>query len=393
MIPQVLPTRYFLNPRADRGLSYGPLERAVYTGADGDAAFREISCWSDYAPTPLRPLPWLAGRLGIRGLLYKDEGSRLGLGSFKALGGAYGVFQVLRHRILAAGWGPVTSADLLSGRHREIVGGVTVVCASLGNHGRSVAWGAAMFGCRATVFLPADTASDRVSAIEALGARIVPVPGDYDDAVALAAERAREEGWDVVSDTAWPGYEEVPRSIMHGYTVMVREALDQLPGGELPTHVFVQAGVGGLAAAVTAFLWERLGTRRPLVAVVEPAAADCLFESALRGGISATPGTLDTAMSCLACRYPSTLAWRILERGADVFLTLPDYGAEETTALLAQGSGGDPAIASQPSGVAGLAGLLAAAFEPTLSGPLDLGENSVVMVFGSEGPPFPEERP
>lgn len=250
-----------------------------------------------------------------------------------------------------------------------------------------------MFGCRAAVFLPAGTASDRVSAIEALGARIVPVPGDYDDAVALAAEWARKEGWDVVSDTAWAGYEEVPRSIMHGYTVMVREALAQLPEGDLPTHVFLQAGVGGLAAAVTAFLWERLGPQRPFVTVVEPAAADCLLESALRGELSPCPGTLETSMSCLACRYPSTLAWRILERGADAFLTVPDHGAEETVTLLALGSGGDPAIASQPSGVAGLTGLLAAAFEPTLSGPMDLGEDSVAMVFGSEGPPLPEEEP
>jgi diaminopropionate ammonia-lyase len=386
MIPQVLPTRYLLNPRADRRRPYGPRERAVLNAEDNELAFREISSWSGYEPTPLLELPALARRLGIRRLWYKDEGSRLGLGSFKALGGAYGVFQVLRQALRRGGSAPVTSAGILTGEHRERVGGITVTCASLGNHGRSVAWGAAMFGCGCAVFLPRDTARDRVSAIEELGARIIPVDGSYDDAVALAAKRAEEEGWRVVSDTAYPGYDDIPRHIMHGYTVLAREALEQLPGGTPPTHVFLQAGVGGLAAAVTAFLWEALGPRRPWVTVVEPSEADCLFETALTGRLSPSRGSLGTAMSCLACRDPSTLAWQILEGGADAFLTVPDYAAEETVTLLARGLGRDPPIGSQPSGVAGLLGLMAALFEPALSEQLSLGENSGVLIIGSEGP-------
>lgn len=386
MIPQVLPTRYLLNPKADRARPFGPGERSVMDAEANASAFREISSWEDYEPTPLLPLPHLAKALGIGALWYKDEGNRLGLGSFKALGGAYGVFRVLKGEIEGGGAGPASSADIRAGRYDDTVRPVTVTCASLGNHGRSLAWGAAMFGCRAVVFLPDDTAPDRIRAIEGLGARIAPVRGTYDDAVAMAAARAEEEGWFVVSDTAYPGYEEVPRYIMQGYTVMAREALAQLGERNRPTHVFAQAGVGGLAAAVTGFLWEELGPERPRVTVVEPTEADCLFETALAGRLRPSRGSLSTAMSCLACRDPSTLAWRILEGGADAFLTVPDYAAERMVERLARGRGGDPPIRSQPSGVAGLAGLVAATFEPTLSGPLDLGENSVVLLFGSEGP-------
>ena len=174
--------------------------------------------------------------------------------------------------------------------------------------------------------------------------------------------------------------------MMQGYTVLMREALDQMPQPRPPTHVFVQAGVGGLAASVTGFLWEKYSQERPVVVVVEPAEADGLFETALYDRISPSLGSLDTGMSCLACRDPSTLAWRILRAGADVFLTIPDHGAQETVTYLAQGTEGNPSVFTQPSGAAGLAGLITAAFEPTLSEPLNLGENSVVLVFGSEGP-------
>jgi diaminopropionate ammonia-lyase len=225
-----------------------------------------------------------------------------------------------------------------------------------------------------------------VRAIEELGASVEMVSGSYDDAVARADARARECGWVVVSDTAYPGYEEIPRQIMQGYTVMVREALEQLPAGSIPTHAFAQAGVGGLAAAVTGHLWESLGRRRPWTVVVEPAEADGLLESALRGRPTPSRGSLVTSLDCLACRNVSTQAWVILESGADAFLTISDRAAEETVGLLAYGLDGDPPVRSRPSGVAGLAGLIAALFEPSLSTPLDLTRDSRVLIFGSEGP-------
>jgi diaminopropionate ammonia-lyase len=386
MIPQLLPVRYLLNREAKRELPYGPAQREILNQKAHEVAFREISSWEEYRPTPLRDLPGLARALGIETLWYKDEGARLGLKSFKALGGSYGVYKVLLESLERAGISPVPSKTLIEGAHRDVIGGLTVSCASVGNHGQSVAMGATMFGCRAIIFLPAGSSSFRVEAIQALGAEVMMVKGTYDDAVAQAARTAEAEGWLVVSDTAYPGYEEVPRHIMQGYTIMVREALEQLPPGELPTHVFLQAGVGGLAAAVTAHLWETLGPHRPVVTVVEPAEADCLFESALAGSEKPSLGTLDTTMAGLACRDPSLLAWGILGRGADAFLTIPDYGADETVTLLEEGVAGDVRIRSQPSGVAGLTGLIATIFEPTLSKPLGLGENSRVIIFGSEGP-------
>lgn len=386
MIPQVLPVRYVLNPLARRDRPYGPEESAILNGRAHETAFNEISSWEAYAPTPLRELPELARGLGVEAIWYKDEASRLGLGSFKALGGAYGVLRVLQDLLDAAGHPGVSSRELGEGRYRELVSQITVTCASAGNHGKSVARGAQMFGCDAVIFLPEGTHEARAKGIRALGARVVFVEGGYDDAVREAARWAMDKGWHVVSDTAYLGYEEIPRHIMQGYTVMVREALEQVPSP--PTHCFVQGGVGGLAGAVAAHLWERAGSQgRPRIIVVEPVEADCLLESALTGRWTPSRGSLLTSMSCLACRSPSTLAWPILQAAVDAFLTIPDYAAQEMTALLALGSSHDPVIRTQPSGAAGLTGLVAAAVEPTLSDPLGLGENSRVLVFGTEGPP------
>lgn len=386
MIPQVLPIRYLLNPGVRRDLSYGPALRAILSLEAHEEAFREISSWEGYTPTPLLSLPGLARALGVETLWYKDEGSRLGLKSFKALGGTYGVYRVLRSAMEGVGMEPLSSRALLEGGSREFTRQLTVTCASVGNHGQSVARGATMFGCRAVIFLPSGTSAPRRAAIEELGAEVVEVEGSYDEAVVESARRAETQGWLVVSDTAYPGYEEVPRHIMQGYTVMVREALSQISREELPTHVFLQAGVGGLAASVTAHLWEVLGSERPVTTVVEPSEADCLLESALVGSATSSRGSLDTAMECLACREPSILAWKILDQGADAFVTIPDQATRETVTLLAGGVEGDPVLRSQPSGVAGLTGLMAATFEPTLSGPLGLGEDSRVLIFGSEGP-------
>lgn len=397
MIPNVLPVRYLLclRPRPAPPSGSG---RPGTLDLDGhEAAFREISSWSGYAPTPLRGLTGLAQRLGVGSLWYKDEATRLGLGSFKALGGIYGVYRALEDAVGSAG--PrrqatrprgATAAPTGLRRPTALGSGLTVTCASVGNHGRAVARGAAMFGCRAVVFLPSHTPPGRVRAIRELGAVVVPVDGTYDDAVERAAREAMEHGWIVVSDTAYPGYEEIPRHIMQGYSVMARETLEQLPTGLLPTHVFLQAGVGGMAAAVTAHFREALGPICPRVVVVEPQEADCLLESALADRPTAARGSLSTSMECLACRNPSTAAWEILAEGADAFVTIPDRASEETVALLASGVDGDPQVYTQPSGAAGLAGLLAAIREPALAEALRLGRESRVLVFGSEGPPFQE---
>ncbi len=388
ILPQLLPIRFLLNPAPHRTRPFGPPLDTLLNARRHEDAFQVISSLEGYAPTPLLSLPGLARELGIAELRYKDEGRRLGLGSFKALGGIYGVFVAVRERLASdSGAQSPTVQELLEARNHPARQRITVTCASAGNHGEAVARGASLLGCSAVIFLPFSAAEARGGAIRKLGAEVERVPGSYDDAVAAAAARARAQGWLVVSDTAYAGYGKIPRHIMQGYTIMVREVLDTLPDEGLPTHVFLQAGVGGMAAAVTAHLWEALGTRRPRVVVVEPAEADCLLESALRGSPHPSRGTLDTTMTCLACRHPSVAAWPILEAGADAFLTIPDYAPEMLVERLAGGEGGDPPIHSQPSGVAGLAGLAAALFEPSLSKALHLNRESRVLIFGTEGPP------
>lgn len=384
------PFKLLHNPRVDRSGDYGEDRRLAFGGGHFLNASREITGWPGYAQTPLTALPGLADRAGVGMLFYKDEGERFGLGSFKALGGAYAVFRLLTREIerRAAASG-VTVTDLISRRYEEVTRNITVSCATDGNHGRSVAWGAQLFGCRCVIYVHASVSEGRVSAIVAYGAEVRRISGNYDDAVRAAARNAASEGWYVVSDTSYPGYTEVPRDVMQGYTVMVDEALSQLDG-RTATHVFVQGGVGGLAAAVTAHLWERFGSRRPRAVIVEPKNADCLYMSALRGELTAVHGTLDTIMAGLSCGEPSLVAWNLLADGADDFMTIDDAAAAEAMRLLARPTQSDPAIVAGESAVAGLAGMLLAAQDAAASIALDLSPESVVLVFGTEGDTDPE---
>jgi diaminopropionate ammonia-lyase len=304
------------NPLTDRASQYDQARREILCHEAGRRAQAEISTWPGYAPTPLHALPGLARRTGVGTILYKDESRRFGLGSFKALGGPYGVLRALGREI---GTETPEFAVATSGARSP-----TVTCATAGNHGRAVAWGARMYGCRSIIFVPAVTSEHRAAAIAAFGAEVVRTSGDYDSAVRVAQAEASRNGWIVVSDTSYEGYEDIPRAIMQGYTVLVAEALDQLPGGRPPTHVFVQAGVGGLAAAVCAHLWEALGPDRPILTLVEPEGAACCLRSGRSGRPTTVPGPFDTMMGCLACGEPSDLAWRILREGSDFFLTITD---------------------------------------------------------------------
>jgi diaminopropionate ammonia-lyase len=370
---------HFANPRAQRGTPIGERQRAVLSQEAMRAARDEIRTWPGYAPTPLVALDGLAKACDIARLDYKDEARRFGLNSFKALGGAYAVLRLLLQHLPPG----VTSADLLAGRYREEASRITVCCATDGNHGRSVAWGAQQFGARCVIYLHPTVSQGREDAITQFGAEARRVPGNYDDSVRQAAIDAEANGWFVVSDTSYPGYMTVPRDVMQGYTVMVDEAVQQLP--QPPTHCFVQGGVGGLAAAVLAQLWEAYGPDRPRVIVVEPDRAACLYESARAGSPTAVHGDLDTLMAGLACGEASLLAWEVLDEGIDDFLTVTDEAAVEAMKLLAQGIDGDSPLVAGESAVAGLAGLLIARQQPALSQALGLGADSRVLLIGSEG--------
>jgi diaminopropionate ammonia-lyase len=344
--------------------------------------------WPGYKPTPLHSLPKLAARAGIEAILYKDEAERFGLGSFKALGGAYAVFKLLRKSIQEQKNVTASSLDLTSGRYADVTSRITVTCATDGNHGRSVAWGARTFGCRCVIYIPETVSAGRCQAIAAYGAEIRRFAGTYDDGVRRAAADAAAQGWMVVSDTAYEGYTDVPRDVMQGYSLMVEETLRQ--ASALPSHVFVQGGVGGLAASVCAYLWERYGSARPFFVIVEPEKADCFYRSGVAGRATPAEGALDTIMAGLACGEVSPLAWRILATGADAFMTIDDEAAVDCMRLLAEGRFGDDPVVAGESGVAGLAGLLMASADAEARARLDLHRDSRVLVFGTEGATDPE---
>lgn len=386
---------HFHNPRAlARAALYGAPLQAVLDEDGFRAAHREIASWPAYAPTPLLDLRHTAAALGVARLLFKDEAHRFGLKSFKALGGAYAVFRLLADAVAKAGEGPATAAALADGRWRHVTEGITVTCATDGNHGRSVAWGARLFHCRCVIVIHATVSEGREAAIAAHGAEIVRVPGGYDESVRHAASVAAANGWQVISDTAYEGYSAVPRRIMQGYGVVAEEIFAQLPGdvpgGEIPTHVFLQAGVGGMAAAICARFWQHWAAARPRLVVVEPDRAACLYESARAGRPVALTGDLDTVMAGLSCGEVSALAWPVLAAGAEDFMTVGDDLAIDTVRFLADGAGGDTPFVAGETGVAGLAGLRAAAADPALRAALALGPASRVLIIGSEGDTDPE---
>jgi diaminopropionate ammonia-lyase len=356
----------------------------ILTTAGFQRARMEITAWSGYAPTPLLDLADIAHQAGVAVVRIKDEASRFGLGSFKALGGAYAVAALLCSELARSGAAPAASiAELEAGNYRAATERVTVTCATDGNHGRAVAWGARRFHARCIIFVHANVSQARSDAIAAYGAEIRRVSGNYDNAVRECARQAEADGWHVVSDTSWPGYTEVPRDIMQGYRLMADEAADQWMG-EPPTHVFVQAGVGAAAAAVSVQCRARFSPS-PALIVVEPDHAACLLASAQHGALTAVEGDLDTIMAGLACGEPSLLAWQELERATAAFMAIPDVAAIGTLRLLAtQG------IVAGESGVAGLAGLLLAAADPAARVTLGLDTTSRVLLFSTEGATDPE---
>ncbi len=351
--------RLIARPRSDR--AYDAALSAILDAEGYEAARREIASWPGYAPTPLRSLPGLAREAGLGAVWYKDEAERFGLNSFKALGGAYAVRRLVGNR----------GSD------------ITVCTATDGNHGRSVAWGARTCGCRAVIYIHATVSEGRKEAMEAFGAEVRRVAGNYDDSVRQAAADADANGWFVVSDTSYEGYREIPRDVMHGYAVMAEEAIAQLPAA--PSHVFVQGGVGGLAAAILAPFWWRFGAARPRFVVVEPETAACLYASAEAGRPAVVAGDLDTVMAGLAAGEVSLLAWEILDAGAEGFMTVNDESARVLMRRLAEGRDGDPPIVAGESAVAGLAGALAAREDPAMREQLGLGPESRILVFGTEG--------
>jgi diaminopropionate ammonia-lyase len=361
----------------------GDAAHRVLSAVDFVTAHQEITAWEGYAETPLVSLATIAANIGVGEVLYKDEGPRFGLGSFKALGGSYAALRVLQREISKRLNKDVSLADIRNGKYAEDCAAITLVSATDGNHGRSLAWGCKRFGVPCRIYIHAEVSQGRADAMSDLGAEVIRITGDYDASVALAKSEAEENGWFVVSDTSWPGYSLPPRDVMSGYGVMVQEICEALD--QAPSHVFLQGGVGGLAAGVVAGLRQYWGDASPRVIIVEPELAACLFESAKTGVATNVAIAEETLMAGLSCGEPSEIAWEILTEEASDFLTIPEALVAPSVRLLAKPMGDDIAIEAGESAVAGLAALIAARSDADLSHKLDLDATSRVLLIGSEG--------
>ncbi|MHA6643687.1 diaminopropionate ammonia-lyase [Mesorhizobium sp. A623] len=381
---------YVTNPNFSNDRNYPDNLKSILSVAHGEVALQEIETWAGYEKTTLVSLDGLASKIGIGGIYYKDESGRFELNSFKALGGAYAVLRILQKRVEDEAGVKIGSADLISGKYSHITEKLTVCCATDGNHGRSVAWGAQIFGCQCVIFIHATVSDNRKTAIEKYGAKVIRVEGNYDDSVRRADAEATTNGWTVVSDTSYEGYMDIPRDVMRGYTVIAAEIVEQIDENSIPTHVFIQSGVGGLAAAVCGYFWEVWGDKRPTLVVVEPQNADCFTKSVAAGRLTSVHGDLETMMAGLSCGEVSTLAWDILNVGANASLTVSDEAVAACMKLLSLGQDGDAPIVAGESAVGGVVGLLAALDDENVKAELGLNANSRVLFIGSEGATDPE---
>lgn len=380
---------HFSNDKADPKNIYTEQMKSILKKESAEQAVQHIQHWPNYQHTPLHQLNGLANHLNIGMLYYKNESNRFELKSFKSLGGSYAVAMQLQHYIAQQTGKKITIPELFSGQYASVVQGVTVATATDGNHGKSVAWGARMFGCACEIYIHADVSAGREQSMKDLGATVTRMDGNYDDSVKEVAEKANKEGWIIVSDNSYEGYMEIPKDVMLGYSVMMQEIVEQLEG-DIPTHVFIQGGCGGLASTVCGYFWDVWGGLRPRMVIVEPEQANCLQLSAVNKTLTVVDGKLETYMAGLACGEVSLLAWEILEAGTDDFMTINESLIPKSMKMLAEGLGNDPKIEAGESAVAGVAGLMATLNDANARARLGLTERSRVLVIGTEGATDPE---
>ncbi len=389
------PIEWMANPRA-RTIANSSAVASVFPAGVFEQARSFHRQIPGYRPSPLRNLSSLASMLSVGGIWVKDESVRLNLNSFKVLGGSFAIYQFVRSK-LGLTDEDLSYDELVSEATKAKVGEITFATATDGNHGRGVAWGASKLNCKAVIYVHKDTSVARISAIEAYGAEVRVVDGNYDDAVRQASADADANGWQVISDTSWEGYTDIPSWVMQGYTTMLSEAQEQLAGTGIvkPTHVFVQAGVGALAAATTGFYSSRFGADRPTTVVVEPSEAQCLLQSAKIGDGQPhdVHGELQTIMAGLACGEPSPIAWDVLWDTVDAFVACPDYVAAKGMRVYGVPLHGDPFIVSGESGAVTLGALMFMADYAEfheLKEYLGLGPDSQILLINSEGNTDPE---
>ncbi len=347
--------------------------------------------FSEYKPTPLVSLERLAEKFCISKLYIKDESYRFGLNSFKVLGGAFAIGKYLAQK-LGKNIAETPFSEFKNPEVRKQMGEITFATATDGNHGRGVAWMARQLGYQAKVYMPEGTTQNRLEHILEENAEASITDFNYDDTVRYVAEQASINGWEVIQDTAWEGYKDMPTWIMQGYSTLVQEIVEQLKD-EKPTHVFLQAGVGAFAAVMANGFSQIYAENPPKIIIVEPDKADCFYRSAVSGKITPVTGNMHTIMAGLACGEPNPVAWSILRETADFFVTTTDNIAAKGMRILGNPLKGDPAVISGESGAvtAGMLSIISMDSEyEDLKKAIGLDEKSKVVLISTEGDTDPQ---
>ena len=325
-----------------------------------DDAYARISKWENYKPTPLLILNKLSKELNLNKIFYKDESKRFDLKSFKALGGAYAVEKIAK------------------GNNKIIVSTATA-----GNHGRSVAWGAKRLGIKCKIFISEYVSSERCKAMEKFGADVIRVKGNYENSLYECIKKSTENNWQIVQDVAWKNYVAIPKLTMSGYTVMMKEIEKQIKSEKI-THIFLQAGVGGMAGAIAAGVARYL-KNIPEMIVVEPDSAACVMESIKMGKIKKINILRESLMGGMSCAEPSLVPWKIIKKAINYCISIPDDDIGRAMKLLANGSFSDHKIIAGENAAPGVISLIASCNDEYIKNKLKLNTNSNVLLIGCEG--------
>jgi diaminopropionate ammonia-lyase len=325
-----------------------------------DEAIKSISSWESYSPTPLIDLNKLNDELGFKNIYYKDEDKRFNLKSFKALGGAFAVNKIADEK-----------------------GDITVATATAGNHGRSVAWGAQRLGLKCKIFISEFVSETRAEAMKNLNADVIRVKGNYDASLKECIKQSNQNNWEIVQDVSWDGYKAVPKLIMAGYTIMIKEILDQINNDKI-THVFLQAGVGGMAAAMIAG-FAKFTDNIPKFIIVEPENANCVFKSIENNQPTTVNIVKETIMGGMSCGDVSTVAWEILKNSTNNCLTISDDAISTAIAMLSEAKLSNEKIIAGECAVPGIIALIGLSKNKEYLNKLNINSNSKILLFGCEG--------
>jgi len=325
-----------------------------------EEAVNTICSWETYKPTPLVELNKLSNYLNVNKIYYKDEGFRFHLKSFKALGGAFAVDKIVKE----------TNTN-------------TVATATAGNHGRSVAWGAQKLGINCKIFISEFVSEERASAMRELGAEVIRVKGNYDASLKECLRKKKKNNWEIVQDVSWENYMDVPKYIMAGYSIMIKEIIDELKDEKI-THVFLQAGVGGMAAAAIAG-FAKFSKYVPSFIIVEPEDAECVLESIKNSKPTSINIKKESIMGGMSCGDVSAVAWDILKNSSNYCLSISDQGIASTVALLSNEEFSKNKIIAGECGVPGIISLISLMKDQEKIKDIGINKNSKILLIGCEG--------